>query len=284
MGSPEKNIAESLAAEMKKPEILALPEDIKYFRAFALPPGWTKQDIDLEKLLPTPLRKKAMVSLDTADSFIDYMKRHGSLANATIWGRTDFEKNETHFIGIINDNGETPAESGWRDHQASFKPRLSVEWKRWMDAADGNSMTQGEFAEFIEKNRQDIVSGEGLPSGGEMLEMATNFEANQDMKFKSAIRLQSGAVNMAFVQSDADQTVATMKMFDKFTIGIPVFLGGEAYKVEARLRYRIPGGNLKFYIDLTRTDRILDDATKGLSQIIADKTGKNVFAGNPFNK
>lgn len=282
MENTEQNLAQTLAAEIKKPEPLVLPDDIKYFKTFALPPGWTKQDVDLEKKLAAPLRKKATVSLDDADSFVEYMKRHGSLTTATIWGRTDFQKNETTFIGIVNDNGETNEETGWRDHVAQFVPRLSEEWKRWVAASKLDGMTQGVFAEFIESNRQDVSGSDGFPSGADMLDMALNFEANQDMKFKSAIRLQSGAVNMNFVQSDSDQTVAKMNMFDRFNIGVPVFLGGDAYKIEARLRYRVPGGNLKFYIDLIRTDRVLDDATKQLAAQIAAGTGKRVFAGNPF--
>jgi uncharacterized protein YfdQ (DUF2303 family) len=277
----EQNLAQTLAREMKTPVIFNF-EDAVDMKALALPPGWTQTQIDTEKYLQAPRRKKATVAVDDADSFIEYFKRHGSLANSTIWCRTDFDKNTTTFIGIINDNGETATEAGWRDHCVVFVPRLSVEWKRWNEAAAKDGISQGAFAEFIESNRQDIAGGDGLPSGADMLDMALNFEANQDMKFKSAIRLQSGAVDMAFVQSDADQTIAKMKMFDRFNIGIPVFLGGDAYKVEGRLRYRVPGGNLKFYIDLIRTDRILNDATIGLSQKIGAGTGKVVFAGNPF--
>jgi uncharacterized protein YfdQ (DUF2303 family) len=283
MDNAEQNLAQTLAAEMKKPVPLDLPAEVPFFKAFALPPGWTKQDIDLEKMLPAPLRKKAVVSLDDSASFIDYFKKQGSLVNSSIWGRTDFATNKTMFIAVLNDHGETANETGWRDHTATFEPRLSEEWKRWNTAASTKEgMSQVAFAEFIESNRQDVASGEGLPSGGEMLDMALNFEANQDMKFKSGIRLQSGAVDMAFVQSDSDQTIAKMKMFDRFNIGIPVFMGGDGYKIEARLRYRVPSGNLKFHIDLIRTDRVLDDAMKSLGKAIADGTGKMVLAGNPF--
>ena len=117
-----------------------------------------------------------------------------------------------------------------------------------------------------------------------MLEMALAFEANQDMKFKSAIRLQNGGVQMAFTQDDDAGTLAKMSAFDRFTVGFPVFWNGDAYRIDARLRYRVREGKLTFWFELIRQDLILEAATQTLITVIRDKTGNPFFFGEPFQQ
>lgn len=115
-----------------------------------------------------------------------------------------------------------------------------------------------------------------------MLEMALTFEANQDMRFKSAIRLQSGGVQMQFVQDDDAQTLQKMQVFDRFSLGFPVFWNGDAYRIDARLRYRVRDGKLTFWFELIRQDKVLESATQTLISQIREKTGNPFFFGDPF--
>jgi len=129
---------------------------------------------------------------------------------------------------------------------------------------------------------QDIASCEGSPTGAQMLQMALSFEANQDTRFKSAIRLQNGGVQMSFVQDDDAQTLANMQMFDRFSLGLPVFWNGDAYQVDARLRYRVKEGKLSLWYELIRPDKKLESSTKTLIEKIKAETGRAFFFGNPF--
>ena len=117
-----------------------------------------------------------------------------------------------------------------------------------------------------------------------MLEMALTFEANQDMRFKSAIRLQNGGVQMSFVQDDDAQTLQKMQVFDRFSIGLPVFWNGDAYRIDARLRYRVRDGKLTFWFELIRQDKVLEAATQTLIGQIREKTGNPFFFGEPFSQ
>ena len=135
------------------------------------------------------------------------------------------------------------------------------------------------MAMFIEENLQDIAASEGFPTGQQLLEMATSFQASQDMRFKSAIRLQNGGVNMSFVQDDDTQTLAQMKMFEKIAIGIPVFWNGTAYQITARLRYRVKEGRLIFWYELIRNDKVLEDATKTMIAKIKEATDVPLYFG-----
>ncbi|MCL2829381.1 MAG: YfdQ family protein [Betaproteobacteria bacterium] len=277
------NIAETLAREMKAPVEVMHCHEIPNIHRVALPPGWSIAERDDEKLDLLPRRKKAAVTLDDTDGFIDYIKRHGSINNCTLWCQADFSEGKIRFLSILNDHGEDSTEPDWRDHTAAFSPRFSEEWKTWT-GMHKKTFRQAEFAEFIEQNLPDIAGKEGFPSGAQMLEMAINFEANQDMRFKSSMRLQSGAVQFNFVQSDDNQTIAKMQMFERFAIGIPVFLNGDAYLIDARLRYRVREGVLTFWYELIRPDKTLEATTRDMIKIIREKTGNPFFFGNPFAK
>ena len=275
------NIAETLAREMKEP-VEIISEQKGNLKRVALPPGWTLAEKDDDaKLLAAPRRKKANVVVQDADSFIEYTKRHGSLTDSTIWCIADYKAGKVDFTAIINDHGEDPTKADWRDHRAKFSPEFSEEWNRW-NAKHKEPFTQGEFAAFIEDNLKDVVSVNDSPTGGQMLEMALTFEANQDMRFKSAIRLQNGGVTMSFMQDDDAQTLQKMQVFDRFTLGFPVFWSGDAYQVDARLRYRVREGRLTFWFELIRQDKVLEAATKTLIGQIREKTGNPFFFGEPF--
>ena len=275
-----ENLAETLARELKQPVEIG-SEPLLYVKRIALPPGWKLEERDEEKLLEAPRRKRATVELREADSFVDYMKRHGSIGDSTIWCVADYKKGNVKFTGILNDHGESEDAPAWRDHTAAFSPEFSEEWTRW-NSMHGEAFSQPEFASFIEDNLKDIASVEGSPTGSQMLEMALTFEANQDMRFKSAIRLQNGGVQMSFVQDDDAQTLQKMQVFDRFSLGMQVFWNGEAYRLDARLRYRVRDGKLTFWFELIRQDKVLEDATKTLIGQIREKTGTPFFFGNPF--
>lgn len=270
----QENIATTVARESRKP--FAITNDNTFI---AVPDGWKLEDT--EKTEPAPRRKRGKVAVTDSDSFIGYVKRHGSLAASTIWCDANYTSGKVAFTAIINDHGEKEGEQEWRDHLATFIPVFSEEWKRWT-AKNEQSFGQADFAIFIENNLKDIASVEGSPTGAQMLEMALSFEANQDMRFKSAIRLQNGGVQMSFVQDDDSQTLAKMQMFDRFSIGLPVFWNGDAYQLDARLRYRVRDGKLTFWYELIRQDKVLEASTKTMIEKIRAETGKPFFFGNPF--
>lgn len=251
-------------------------------RRVALPPGWKLEDRDDEKLMSIPARKKGSVTMHDADSFIAYINRHKDQTFTTIYCNSDYITSSIDFNCIFNDHGGGKVDENetqnWKDLTAKYTPPFSEEWKRWNNH-NRKSFTQMEMAMFIEENLNDIASAEGMPTGAELLEMAVSFEANQDMRFKSAIRLQSGGVNMNFVQDDDGQTLVKMKLFEKIAIGIPVFRSGDAYQITARLRYRVREGLLTFWYELIRSDKVLEHANKELIKKIELETAVPLFMG-----
>lgn len=269
----QQNIAETVAKEARKP----FPIDHPYAH-IAVPEGWKLEDTEKSEF--TPRRKRGNVKLNDADSFIAYSQRHHNPNVTTIFTEADYATGKVSFTSIFNDHGPTDGDAQWRDHTATFTPVYSEEWKRWF-GKNKQQFNQAEFAIFVEDNLKDFSTQEDSPTGAQMLEMALNFEANQESRFKSAIRLQNGAVQLQFIETDDAQTMTKMQMFERFTLGLPVFWNGDAYALEARLRYRHREGKLAFWFELIRPDRVLEDATKTLITKIKTETDIPLFMGNP---
>jgi uncharacterized protein YfdQ (DUF2303 family) len=254
-----QNIAETLAQEMREPVELA-PPGLAAHR-IALPEGWNLAERDDEKMLPAPRRKTGLFTLLDADSFVTYTNRHARAEQTTVWCDANYTEGRVSFTSVINDHAAGVDAQEWRDFRALYAPRFSQEWKAW-NAGDETKQSQFDFASFIEENLHDIVSVDGSPSGSEMLSMALSMETKQDVKFKSSIRLQTGGVELQYSDKEDDATLQKMKLYERFTIGLPVYWGTDAYQLSARLRYRVRDQKLTLWYELIRPDKVLEDATK----------------------
>lgn len=244
-----------------------------------VPNGYTAKVIDnLEKHLPAPLRKTGTAKLDDLDSFVWYAKEHGSMICCRIYTVVDYKTGALSFNAVFNDHEQEAA--AWRDFNAQFAPALSLEWLRWT-GKNKQLMTQSEFASFIEDNLPEIATIEGLPTGTDMLQLASHFEVTSEKKFKAGHRLQSGGVSIEYIDQEDAGTLARMQMFDKFALGMPVYFNGTAYRIDARLKYRIREGKLALWYELIRPEKIIEDAARELIEGVRSKTGMPVLFGKP---
>ena len=281
-----KNEYSTLETQSETQEIIDLASKINpveigsvdHIKRIALPPEWQLQQIDDEKLLLKPSRKKASVTLDDTASFCDYISRHKQ-QSTTIYCKANYSSGDVSFLSLINDHDGDKDGQDWRDFIAKYSPSKSEEWTRWV-GSNKKIFSQIDFAEFIENNLQDIATSNGMPTGQQLLEMSISFEANQDMRFKSAIRLQNGGVDLNFTQDDNDQTLKKMKMFERISIGIPVFWNSSAYRIDARVRYRVKDAKLTFWYELIRFDKVFEDAIKTMIIEIKEKTGVHLYIGS----
>ena len=233
----------------------------------------------LEHLLPRPQRKRAVVSVGCPESFVEYLAWHGSAMDSMIYAALDSQASVLRMECVLDDH--SPDGPKWREHRCRFAPALSVEWRRWTES-DRKRMKQAEFASWLEENRGDIASVEGMPDGAQILQMALNFEAAAEKRLKSNVSLRSGCRTFEFVDREDDTTRMRMEVFERFTIGLPVFYGdASAYPIEARLKYRNDGGALAFWFELIRPDRAFKQAAEEIVQGIGDKLGITIIYGLP---
>lgn len=236
----------------------------------AVPKGFTVHALDNEVLLANPRRTKATATLNDAESFIAYVNAHKG-AESAVWCNFNPQTFALDFTAVIDEHANGIA--GWRAHQAKFKPAMSAEWTVWT-ANNKQTKAQADFAEFIEANEPDIASVEGMPTSLQMHQMATEFVSRQDMTLKSHIRLQSGGVNLTYVADEDKGTLEQMKVFEKFAIGVPVFWAGSAFRIDARLKYRVSPGKVSFFYELIRHDRVHEAAAKALIGKVREGIGE----------
>ncbi|GAA5231786.1 DUF2303 family protein [Verticiella sediminum] len=281
--SADANIAETAARLAPRPEIVVEAADAQG-RLIAVPEGYhIETDEALRKLEDTPRRKIGSVALRTPESFIEYVNRHKQPETLLYTTVDATAMPPLNMTAIFNEHApgeylDSPA--GWCDFRAEFAPKVAFEWATWTKQ-DRKPMNQAEFAEFIENNIKDIATQEGFPTGTAMHQLATKFEITSDKRIRSAVRVQSGGVDIEYVDNEDAETTSRMQSFDRFQLGIPAFWQGQAYRLEARLRYRLREGKLTLWYELVRPDLVLDAAVETMVADIVAGTDTQVLYGAP---
>ncbi|NHC63059.1 DUF2303 family protein [Paenalcaligenes suwonensis] len=262
----EKIVSDALAAGAALGKPVAIPgADGAYA---IVPDGYSI--ITLESHLPTPTRKTGAVVTDDAGSFIQYFNKH-----ATDTSQIYAKLNPPSFTGVLNDH--THESAGWKDHRVKYACPFSPEWLEW-SKSDGKAMKQAEFAEFIERNLPDIVE----PAGADMLEISRSLQAKKQVNFSSGIRLQNGQTELTYEEEiKGTSSKGKLQIPETFKIGIAVLDGGEGYKIECRLRYRINDANLVMWYEMVRPHKIIEDAARDVFAKIATETGQQILRGTP---
>lgn len=269
----QENIAQTLLdAGANAVQIRGINDGLPFV---VVPEGYKVED--LENMMPNPLRKRANIHVSDADSFMLYLGKHSDPDASVIYAALDSEASKFSLHAILDDHGTNG--TNWREHHCIYVPKLSVEWKRWT-AKNGQLMNQSQFAAWLEDNLPDVANVDGMPTGTDILTMALGFEANADKRFRSKVNLQSGGVQFEFVDDEKNETRSTMKFFERFTLGIPVFDNSKAaYPVEARLKYRVKSEGLNFWFELVRPDRVFKTAADDELAAIKEGTGLMVING-----
>lgn len=259
-----RTLADSLAEHLPDAKVVTETEAVGGGKVMqlAIPKNFSLQAVDTESLLANPRRAKGEARLDDAESFIAHVLHHKT-ESTKVWCAFNPQTFALSFTAVFDDHA--PEAAGWRSHRANYTPALSAEWQTWT-GNNGKHQPQLLFAEFLERNADDINAGDPpeYPTSLQMLTMATQFEATSDKRIKSAVRLSSGGVRIDYVDDDTAGTVEQMSAFEKFQIGIPVFWAGIGYHIVARLKWRQQDAALKFFYELVRPDRAHETAARQL--------------------
>lgn len=207
-----------------------------------------------------PIRIKQNTTHHTAESFVDYYNKFVE-PNSVIF----IDKQTDTFTAILDYHDDRPA---YISHRATFSLKKTNEWESWL-RNDKQPMTQDNFGRFIEDNLEEIIE----PSGADMLEIALSIQAKTTVNFSSAQRLDNGQVQLTYVE-DINGTAGAkgqLKIPQTFTIGLKLFEGGEPYRIEARLRYRIKDGNLSLWYELIRAHKTIDANIADTTLMISSK-------------
>jgi len=243
-----------------------------------IPEGYRLQS--LAEFDDYPATMKQVVTCNTIASFIDYMNsmkpplQHNrkiifasiGLHAASLLGLLDWHGTQ-NGIGAI----------GRCQFGARYNFPQTPEWTKWV-ASNGHNQTQEEFALFIEEHAPEFQT----PTAADMLELAMTMEATTTAEFGSAVRLDNGQRSFRYAENIEAKAgkKGELTIPEKFTIGIAPFLGGPAYKVEARLQFRLHSGKLSFRYELVRPHEIIEAAARDAIAKVAESTKIMILEGN----
>lgn len=226
----------------------------------------------LEEHLPAPLRIKSKAVFNEVDSFARYVQDFATESTAIF---ADVGENGGSFCAILDYHKQ--GKPGWSQHLAVYTCPVTVEWRRWRE---GNLRTvpQKQFAEYIENNQREIVS----PPGATILEIVRSLVATSKVEFESAVRLQNGNVQFKYEKTTEARAgeKGALEIPELFSLGMALFQGGEAYALEARLRYSIEEKKLNFRYELVNPHLVVMDALNRLVAKVRTATKIEPYIGS----
>jgi uncharacterized protein YfdQ (DUF2303 family) len=256
------------AVEPGKVYSVVVPEDGKHVLV----------DLDQDKYRDRPRRKAGTVKVHDADTLIAYIDKHG-LPQTEVWA----DVSRASLVAIINAHLGTTGDgvedyAGWSDHRAVLEVRHTPSWVAWL-GLDKKWLTQTEFAEHIEDRAVDIVQ----PSGAEMLELAQSITATVGVAFESSKQLSSGERQLEYKETVTAKAGSRGRLDipTSIELGLVPFEGAPKYKVTARFRFRINGGDLRLSYSLERPEDVVANAFTDIVTKVGAAIEQPLFSGVP---
>jgi len=226
-----------------------------------------------------PLRKTGAVTLTQHDSFVEYLGKH-ALPETELWADIDHDR----IVAVINAHSgyaedlDTEGAAGWGDHRATLQLVTTQDWRDWTDNS-GKMLPQTEFAEFVEQHLPNFVR----PAAADMLELAQTIKGHTKVSFESSKRVKSGETSIEWREETtaAAGKKGALEIPDTIDLGIQVYEGGTPYRLVARFRYRIGGGQLALGYVLERAGDVHRDAFGQVVQQVAADAERDVWHGTP---
>jgi uncharacterized protein YfdQ (DUF2303 family) len=143
-------------------------------------------------------------------------------------------------------------------------------------------MTQSAFADWIDQNMEDLTSERGKETGFPppvaVLEMARSLQIHTKGRYERQINPTTGDHSLVCKQESESSSTPIPRAF---LLALPVFEGGEFYRVEARIRLQMRDGAPLFTYVLHRRAEIERDAFGSVRKQVALEGKVQVFAGRP---
>lgn len=264
------SIAEKLAANVAG---ALAPRTVGCAKLITLPDGYNIQDITaiVEAAQSYQNRPRGTVHLGDVPSLLAYCADQGAAEYGYLYADPDART----ITAVFNDQ-RLPEVPGWRDHRAHFAAVYTPEFSHWLKH-NKQAMSQGDFAEFIEDNFADLQGTDAQT----LLNVATTIQASTGISFSSARRLQDGQTQLTYNENIDAKAGAdgALKIPQTFTLGLRIFKNGAGYKLTARLKYRMASGSVKFWYELERPERAVEDAFAGYVEQVLTASGYVVLIG-----
>jgi uncharacterized protein YfdQ (DUF2303 family) len=232
-----------------------------------------------------PERRKGTAELYDLDSFIAHVNRHKD-EDSVIFANPD--RAEPSLLAIIDYNkagSEDIAQPRYNVHRALYRFPLSDEWQAWQ-AQNVKPLSQADFALFLEDRIGEVLTppedpedpsyrtatllGGTFASPSKLLELSRGLKVHIGSRYKGAVNLSSGESQFTWETEHKDADGAPLIVPNLFQIAVPVFKAGELFRIAVRLRYRAANGEVKWWYNLYRDDKVFDTAFREAATIARD--------------
>lgn len=229
----------------------------------------------MEPYLPYPRRLKATQQFADMDSFLDYVGKFRN-ESSVIFAKAVAEIAPT-FKAVLDYHTPSGDESeelpAWCEHTATYAPSFTKEWDNWA-ANNRRKMSQTDFATFLEENAELVIE----PPGAALLELVQDLHAKSNVTCNQLVRLQNGRTKLAYdeeieLKGGTTTKAGALEFPAELVAGIAPFDGGSAYRIKARLRYRIENKRLVFWYENINVHLVIKDAVNGIVTKIKENLG-----------
>lgn len=245
-----------------------------------------------DEYLTAPERRKGIAKVGDIESFIAHVNRFKDVDSAL------FANNSPQNPGltaVLDYHKQTAiGEPRFGEHRTHYSFPLSKEWKTWTES-DGAKLSQGDFAAFIEDNILDCSIDEGgseritalksllggsFASPQKLVELSRGLTVNETSKVRGVTNLSTGETSIVYETEHQDTQGAPIQVPNMFLITIPVFEGGDRYRIAVRLRYR-KSSSITWFYELSQVEEVFNDAIKGACEKAKTETALPLFVGAP---
>lgn len=231
----------------------------------------------LSKLLGRPSRKIGAPQFTNAASFIDYVNEQ-KIPETRLYVTCP-----TNIVAIINHhepspNQESVGRAGWGDNRASLTLTQTPEWALWK-SKDRSSMSQRDFAQFIEDNADDIAA----PTGASLLELIRTIKTSQQLELTGEMDEKNDARATSFVLAAKTKAGAKQEVDlpGEFVLSLSPYEGGRLIGVRARLRVQISAPRFTLNYEILNMARIERAALKDIAEAVAAGVELSAWFGTP---
>jgi len=203
-------------------------------------------DLTGDQYRDRPARKAGTATVRDARSFLDYYTKHYDDASEVYADVTKLS-----VTAVLDAHEGADGGPRWGRHRLVLALRHTPAWTAWTEK-NSKLLGQEEFAEFIEDHLPEIVD----PPAANMLEIAQSIQATTKTSFKSGTRLDTGQRQLVYEETGNASAGkrGQLTIPETFAIGLTPFEGAAAYRLNARLRYRIADGTLRIGYKLDRPE------------------------------
>lgn len=243
----------------------------------------------VEEWRTAPARRSGTARVDTLDAFVDLTNRHKD-GQSALFGKTGWP--DPKLTAVLNyDSADSEARFG--DHRIEYAFPLTEEFKAWV-GVNAKPMDQDVFAAFMEEHAAELAAPtegeraeferlfkERFATPSEVIELSRHLEVFVGARAKHGVRLQSGERTIEFAEEHHNAKGEPVVIPGIFMVSVAAFVRGDPVRLPARLRYRISGGDIKWFYQLYRWEAYLHEEVRHALLEAGRRTELPAFEGQP---